>query len=101
MPKVLRKSEGRPIRDEMDRQGLTLEELSEMTRRVDPEGRGVSPKTIGRLVSRGRSGRNPCELRTAWLIVEAMDWQMHRGFSMPSPSISNPERSTPNAEDDR
>ena len=101
MPKVLRKSEGQPIRAEMDRQGLTLEELAELTRRVDPEGRGVSLPAIGRLVSRGRSGRNRCELHTAWLIAEAMDWPIHRGFCMPTHSISNPERSTPDAEDER
>jgi hypothetical protein len=101
MPKVLRKSEGRPIRDEMDRQGLTLEELAEKTRAVDPEGRGVSLPAIGRLVSRGRSGRKRFELRTAWLVTEAMDWPIHRGFCMPPHSISKLERSIPDAEDER
>jgi hypothetical protein len=99
MPKVLRKGEGQPLRAEMKRQGLSCNDLSEMTRKVDPEGRGVSPAAIGRLTSRGRSARDRCELHTAWLIAEGLDWPIHRGFSMPTPSIVTEERSRSDAEE--
>ncbi|HEY9370946.1 XRE family transcriptional regulator [Streptomyces sp.] len=100
MPKLLRKGEGQPLRDEMKRQGLTLDELSDKTRKVDPEGRGVSPATIGRLTSRGRSGRARCELNTAWLITDVLNSPIQRYFAMPSPSTSTVERSRSDAEED-
>ncbi|WP_079128597.1 hypothetical protein [Streptomyces niveus] len=100
MPKVLRKDEGQPLRDEMRRQGLTLDQLAEKTRAVDPGGRGVSPATIGRLTGTGRTARKRCELHTAWLIAEGLDWQIHRGFRMPPPSTVTEERSRSDAEED-
>ncbi|MEU2180273.1 XRE family transcriptional regulator [Streptomyces thermolilacinus] len=99
MPKLLRKSDGQPLRDEMRRQGLTLDELAEKTRRVDPAGRGVSTATIGRLTGTGRTARERCELNTAWLIAEGLDARMHHLFSMPTDSTSTVERSRPDAED--
>ncbi|MER7046717.1 XRE family transcriptional regulator [Streptomyces jumonjinensis] len=100
MPKVLRKSEGQPIRDEMKRQKLTLDQLSELTRAVDPEGRGVSPAAIGRLTGTGRTARDRCELHTAWLITEGLDARMHRLFSMPPHSTATVERSRADAEEE-
>ncbi|MDJ0460652.1 XRE family transcriptional regulator [Streptomyces sp. H27-C3] len=96
MPKVLRKREGQPLRDEITRQGLTLDKLAEMTKAVDPEGRGVSPATIGRLTGTGRTARDRCELNTAWLITEGLDARMHRLFSMPTHSTATVERSRAN-----
>ncbi|MGW0552317.1 XRE family transcriptional regulator [Streptomyces altiplanensis] len=100
MPKLLRKGEGQPIRDEMTRQGLTLDELAEKTRKVDPDGRGVSPATIGRLTGKGRTARDRCELHTAWLITEGLDARIHRLFSMPTHSTATVERSRAHAEED-
>lgn len=100
MPKLLRKSEGQPLRDEMKRQGLTLDELAEKTRQVDKEGRGVSPATIGRLTGTGRTARDRCELHTAWLITEGLDARIHRLFRMPSHSTATVERSRPDAEEE-
>ncbi|WP_406735391.1 XRE family transcriptional regulator [Streptomyces sp. NBC_01108] len=100
MPKLLRKSEGQPLRDEMKRQELTLEELSEKTRRVDPEGRGVSPATIGRITGRGRTARDRCELNTAWLITEGLNARIHTLFSMPTHSTVTEERSRSDAEEE-
>lgn len=100
MPKLLRKSEGQPLRDEMKRQRLTLDELAEKTRKVDPAGRGVSPATIGRLTGTGRTARNRCELATAWLISEGLDARMHRLFTMPPHLTVTVERSRPDAEED-
>jgi hypothetical protein len=99
MPKVLRKGDGQPLREEMRRQGVTLDQLSEKTRTADPTGRGVSPATIGRLTSTGRSGRDRCEWTTAWLIAEGLDWPIHRGFAMQSRSPATDERSTNHAEE--
>lgn len=100
MPKLLRKGEGQPLRDEMKRQGLTLDELAEKTRQVDPDGRGVSPATIGRLTGRGRTARDRCELHTAWLITEGLNARMHRLFSMPTHSTATVERSSSDAEEE-
>lgn len=99
MPKLLRKGEGQPLRDEMKRQGLTLDELADKTRQVDPAGRGVSAATIGRLTSCGRSARARCELNTAWLITDALNSPIQRYFSMPTPSTSTVERSRTDAEE--
>jgi hypothetical protein len=100
MPKLLRKGDGQPLRDEMKRQGLTGPELSEKTKKVDPAGRGVSPATIGRLTGKGRTARDRCELNTAWLIAEGLDWPIHRGFSMPTHSTATVERSRADAEEE-
>ncbi|MFD5031655.1 XRE family transcriptional regulator [Streptomyces sp. NPDC058220] len=99
MPKLLRKGNGQPIRDEMDRQKLTQAELAEKTRKVDPEGRGVSPATIGRVAGKGRTARDRCELNTAWLITEGLDARIHALFSMPSHSTATVERSRADAEE--
>ncbi|MFC8862706.1 XRE family transcriptional regulator [[Kitasatospora] papulosa] len=101
MPKVSRKAEGQPLRDSLERQHLTLDELSEKTKAVDPDGRGVSPATIARLTGRGTTARERTELRTAWLITEALDDRMHRLFSrMPTHSTVTVERSSSDAEEE-
>ncbi|MFE2930671.1 XRE family transcriptional regulator [Streptomyces sp. NPDC087769] len=100
MPKLFRKGDGQPLRDEMKRQGLSLDGLSARTRQVDPEGRGVSPAAIGRLTGRGRTARDRCELNTAWLITEGLDARMHALFSMPTPSTVTEERSRIDAEEE-
>lgn len=99
MPKLLRKGEGQPIRSEMEHQGLTLDQLAEKTRAVDPDGRGVSPATIGRIAGTGRSARERCELHTAWLIAEGLDARIHRLFSMTTESTSTVEGSRSHADE--
>jgi hypothetical protein len=100
MPKLLRKGDGQPLRAEMKRQGLTLDQLAGRTRALDPDGRGVSPATIGRLTGKGRTARDRCELWTAWLITEGLDARMHALFSMPTPSTVTVERSRLDAEEE-
>jgi hypothetical protein len=99
MPKLLRKGEGQPLRDEIESQGLTLDQLAEKTRKVDPAGRGVSPAAIGRIAGTGRSARNRCELHTAWLITEGLDARIHALFSMTTDSTSTVERSRSHADE--
>lgn len=100
MPKLLRKGDGQPLRDEMKRQGLTLDQLAEKTREVDPDGRGVSPATIGRITGKGRTARDKCELWTAWLITDVIDRPIQRFFIMPSHSTATVERSRLDAEEE-
>lgn len=99
MPKLLRKGEGQPLRDELAAQGLSFDRLAEKTRKVDPDGRGVSPAIIGRLAGKGRSARDRCELHTAWLIAEGLDARIHVLFSMPTESTSTVERSRTHADE--
>jgi hypothetical protein len=95
MPKLLRRASGQPIRDAMRVAGLSGPELAATTRQVDPARRGVSAATVGRVAGRGATARDSCELRTAWLIADALDVPLQSLFSMPPHSTSTVERSTP------
>jgi hypothetical protein len=103
MPKLHRKADGKPLREAMARAGLSIPQLAEATRRVDPAGKGVSAATVGRLAGQGKTAREHCELRTAWVIAEALHKETNTPlqdlFAMPSPSTSTVERSTPDAEE--
>lgn len=104
MPKLHRKRDGQPLRDAMVRAGLSGPELAEATKEVDPTGRGVSPATVGRITGQGKTARQRCELDTAWFVAEALHRRTNAPlqdlFAMPSPSTSNIERSTPDAEEE-
>lgn len=104
MPKLHRKEDGQPIRAAMARAGLSIPALAEATKKVDPAGKGVSPATVGRLVGQGKTARTPCELKTAWFVAEALHEETNAPlqdlFAMPTGSISNIERSTPDAEEE-
>lgn len=105
MPKLIRKGEGKPLRDAMERAHLTIEELAEATKDVDPTGRGISPATVGRLTSRGKSARNRCEEFTAWVVATALHRRTNAPlqdlfdppFLMPPHSTSTVERSSSDA----
>ncbi|WP_168087020.1 XRE family transcriptional regulator [Streptomyces bohaiensis] len=83
---------GRPLRRAMEAAGLTGPDLAKRTREVDPEGRGVSPAVVGFLTSTGRSGRDRCRIRTAWLIATGVNAPLQELFSMPPASTSTDER---------
>lgn len=104
MPKLHRKNDGRPIRDAMGRAGLSITQLAEATRKVDPTGKGVSAATVGRLAGQGKTARTACELKTAWFVAEALHEETNAPlqdlFAMPTPSTSTVERSTPHAEEE-
>ncbi|MFD5697516.1 XRE family transcriptional regulator [Streptomyces lasiicapitis] len=104
MPKLSRKGEGKPLREAMERAGLSGPELAEATRAVDPTGRGISSATVGRLTSRGKTARDNCELVTAWLVTEALHRRTNAPlqdlFSMPSRSTTTVERSRSDAEEE-
>lgn len=104
MPKLHRKDDGRPIRAAMARAGLSIPQLAEATKRVDPAGKGVSQATVGHLAGQGKTARDRCELSTAWLVAEALHQETNAPlqdlFAMPTPSTSNIERSTPDADEE-
>lgn len=93
MTNLIRKSEGQPLRDAMSAAGVSGPELAEVTKAVDPTGKGVSAAVIGFLTGTGKSARERCRLTTAWWICEALDEPLHRHFSMPTPSTATVERS--------
>jgi hypothetical protein len=105
MPKLHRKGEGKPLRDAMERAHLTIEELAEATKTVDPDGKGISASTVGRLTSRGKSARNRCEEFTAWVVTAALHQRTNAPlqdlfdppFFMPPRSTSTVERSRSDA----
>ncbi|NUS26118.1 MAG: XRE family transcriptional regulator [Streptomyces sp.] len=104
MPKLHRKDDGKPLRAAMARAGLSIPQLAEATRRVDPAGKGISPATVGRLAGQGKTARGSCELKTAWFVAEALHEETNAPlqdlFAMPTGSTSNIERSTPDAEEE-
>lgn len=104
MPKLHRKADGQPLRDAMARAGLSIPELAEATKDVDPTGKGVSAATVGRITGQGKTARNRCEEQTAWFVAEALHRRTNAPlqdlFAMPTPSTSNIERSTPDAEEE-
>jgi hypothetical protein len=102
MPKLHRKADGKPLREAMARAGLSIPQLAEATRRMDPAGKGVSAATVGRLAGQGKTARESCELRTAWVVAEALHKETNAPlqdlFAMPTGSTSIIERSSPDAE---
>lgn len=103
MPKLSRKGAGKPLREAMERAHLTIEELAEATKEVDPTGKGISPATIGRLTTRGKSARTNCEWTTAWWLAAALHKRtaapLQDLFAMPSRSTATVERSRSDAEE--
>ncbi|MGW2985422.1 XRE family transcriptional regulator [Streptomyces goshikiensis] len=92
MTQLLRKSDGRPIRDAMKRRGMSGAALAEATKGIDIAGRGISACTVHRMAGRGRYAGDSCRLRTAWLIAAALDEPLQRLFDMPSVSTETEER---------
>lgn len=104
MPKLSRKGAGKPLREAMERAGLSGPELAEATKEVDPDGKGISPATVGRLTSTGKSARKNCEWTTAWFVAEALHRRTNAPlqdlFAMPPHSTATVERSRIDAEEE-
>ena len=64
---------GRPLREAMERAGLSIPQLAAITKEIDPDGRGVSQSLIGFYTSTGRSGREQASDRAAGLMVAALE----------------------------
>ncbi|MFF1756178.1 XRE family transcriptional regulator [Streptomyces sp. NPDC058266] len=104
MPKLHRKGDGQPLRDAMKAAGLSITGLADATRKVDPKGKGVSSSTVGRIAGRGKTSRDPCDWRTAWVIAEALHERtpapLQDLFAMPSHLTVTVERSRSDAEEE-
>ncbi|MFC8986907.1 XRE family transcriptional regulator [Streptomyces sp. NPDC057115] len=86
MTDLVRKGEGKPLRDAMKRRRVTQAELAALTRAVDVRGQGVSVATVIKVTGSGRTAAEKCRLRTAWLITTALDEPLQQHFDMPSVS---------------
>ena len=100
MPNLLRKSDGRPLRDAIQAAGLSCPKLAAATKQLDPNGRGISPALVGRLTGRGTSARDHCRPRTAQLIAQALGRGVEELFTLPEASTDTVERSNPDGNDD-
>lgn len=85
-----RRAQGAPLRHAMSERGFSLPRLARRTQEVDPDGNGVSFQLIGILASAGASSRETTRDRSAHLIAEALDVDVHELFvegdsSMPAP----------------
>lgn len=70
---MYRRDNGQPIRQAMNQAALSIQELAEKTREVDPAGYGIKPATIGHMVSTGASGRDSFTDRSCDLVARALD----------------------------
>ncbi|GGS81688.1 hypothetical protein GCM10010240_13790 [Streptomyces griseoviridis] len=100
MTDLIRKGEGQPLRDAMQRHGVTQAELAARTRAVDVRGQGVSVATVAKVTGRGRTAVDKCRLRTAWLLTSAMAEPLQDHFDMPSVSTDTVERCKPHGDSD-
>jgi hypothetical protein len=89
-----RKSHGEPLRRAIKASGLSIPKLAAATKEVDETGQGISHGAIGMLAAEGKSARERCRLRTAWLIADALNQPIQKLFDMPAASTSTKERST-------
>jgi len=79
-----RLGDGQPIREAMAAADLSIEDLAERTRRIDSYG--ISPSTIGHMVSQGASGRSKFEDRSCDLVARALDKPVTDFFSNTAPT---------------
>lgn len=99
MTHLFRRGDGEPIRAAMRDKGLSGPRLAEATKAVDPDGKGISPAAIGQIAGQGKSAKDRCRLRSAWLIADALESPLQSLFSltMPTDSTSTVERSRSDA----
>ncbi|MFK0140647.1 XRE family transcriptional regulator [Streptomyces murinus] len=92
MTDLIRKDAGKPLRDAMQRHGVTQAQLAARTREVDVRGQGISVATVSKVTGSGRTAAETCRLRTAWLITSALAEPLQDHFDMPSVSTDTVER---------
>ncbi|MFB6813060.1 XRE family transcriptional regulator [Streptomyces sp. NPDC056347] len=92
MTNLIRRDNGKPLREAMKRKGLSAEQLAAATRAVDAAGRGISAATIWKITGSGSAAASKCRLRTAWLMATAMNEPLQEHFSMPTVSTDTVER---------
>lgn len=100
MTDVVRKGEGKPLREAMKRRGLSASKLAAATKAADIRGRGIGKSAVCLLVKEGPEGDSPRRLRTAWLVATVLKEPLQELFDMPSVSTDTVERSTPHGDQD-
>lgn len=100
MSNLHRRGEGQPLRAAMKAAGMSGPDLAGATKRVDPDGRGISAAAVGRVAGQGKTARTACRLRTAWLIADALEQPLQALFRMPTDSTMTVEGSMTNAEEE-
>lgn len=98
MTNLVRKGEGKPLREAMARRGMSALRLAAATKTVDVRGRGIGPTTAYKLTGAGARGVNICRLRTAWLVASVLKEPLQELFDMPTVSTDTVERSTPHGD---
>lgn len=88
---MYRRDRGRPIREAIQRAGLSIPRLAERTREIDPEGKGLSQALIGFYTSTGASGRESISDHAAELLAAGVNSPTEELFSdHPSPPPPQP-----------
>lgn len=100
MTELVRKGEGKPLRDAMARHGMSALRLAAATKKVDVRRKGIGSSTAYKLTGKGPEGDNPCRLRTAWLVATVLHEPLQELFDMPTVSTDTVERSTPHGDQD-
>ena len=78
---MYRRDRGRPIREAIQRAGLSIPRLAERTREIDPEGKGLSQALIGFYTSTGASGRESISDHAAELLAAGVNSPTEELFS--------------------
>jgi len=100
MTDLIRKGEGKPLRDAMERRGLTQASLAARTKAVDDSGKGVSLGTVVKVTGRGKFSADRCRRRTAELITAVLDEPLEDHFDIPLVSTDTVERCNPHGDSD-
>jgi hypothetical protein len=67
-----RRDSGRYLKEAMREAGLSIPAMAARTKRIDPEGRGLSQALIGFCVATGSSAREEFSDRAAQLMADAV-----------------------------
>ena len=88
---MYRRDGGRPIREAIERAGLSIPRLAARTKEIDPEGRGLSQALIGFYTSTGASGRESISNHAAELLAAGVNSPTEELFTdHPSPPSPQP-----------
>ena len=86
---------GYPLALAMARQRLTLQDIADRTRELDPERKGISLQLVGRLVTQKASARETTTRRSAELLSKALGVDLDSAFSeQVAASVRTPRGST-------
>ncbi|MFI1472095.1 XRE family transcriptional regulator [Streptomyces wuyuanensis] len=100
MTNLVRKGNGKPLRDAMARKDMSALKLAAATKKADVRGKGIGPTTAYKLTGVAGVGVDICRLRTAWLVATVLDEPLQELFDMPTVSTDTVERCQPHGDAD-